>query len=235
MSTPPRLTTTSYVVLGLLCTRPWSAYELTRQMERGWADVWPRAVRGLYEEPKKLVAHGYASTERERHGARGRAVYRATAEGQRSFCRWLEEPPAPPTFGSEALVRVVFADRGSLADLRVAIRSVREHAVARSAALLAQGSQYGEPDGPFPERVHLLHLAGDYLAEQFGAMIRWADRAEAEVATWTRTDALPAADRLTALAGQVETRFRDNLHRGDRPPGGAPGDHAPATPRGSKP
>ena len=32
MSTPP-LTTTSYVVLGLLAIRPWSSYELTQQMD----------------------------------------------------------------------------------------------------------------------------------------------------------------------------------------------------------
>jgi hypothetical protein len=37
------LTTTSYAILGLLAIRPWSTYELARQMQRDLRFVWPRA------------------------------------------------------------------------------------------------------------------------------------------------------------------------------------------------
>ena len=37
MSRAPQLTTTSYAILGLLGVRPWTSYELTRQMEL-WAE-----------------------------------------------------------------------------------------------------------------------------------------------------------------------------------------------------
>ena len=53
---PAALTTTSYAVLALLALRPWTTYQLAKQMERSLGWIWPRAVSRLYEEPKKLVA-----------------------------------------------------------------------------------------------------------------------------------------------------------------------------------
>ncbi len=48
------LTTTSYAVLGLLAIRPWSTYELAKQMEVSLRNFWPRAERKLYDEPKEI-------------------------------------------------------------------------------------------------------------------------------------------------------------------------------------
>ena len=49
----PRLTTTTYGVLGLLAVRPHSTYELAKAMDRSVGRVWPRAQSKLFEEPKK--------------------------------------------------------------------------------------------------------------------------------------------------------------------------------------
>ena len=65
MSTKPRLTTTTYGVLGLLAVRPHSTYELAKGMDRSIGRIWPRAQSKLFEEPKKLVAHGYAEARDE--------------------------------------------------------------------------------------------------------------------------------------------------------------------------
>src|SRR5580765_4188575 len=53
----PELTTTSYAILGLLTLKPWSTYELAKQIQRD-RFVWPRAESNLYAEPKKLIVHG---------------------------------------------------------------------------------------------------------------------------------------------------------------------------------
>src|SRR5918998_1658963 len=58
MSTDPKLSTTSYAVLGLLGVRPWSTYELADQMSRALRWFWPRAQSNLYEAPKRLAAQG---------------------------------------------------------------------------------------------------------------------------------------------------------------------------------
>jgi PadR family transcriptional regulator, regulatory protein AphA len=208
-----KLTSTSYVVLGLLCTRDWSAYELAQQMERGWDDVWPRAVRGIYNEPKKLMAHGYASRRTEWTGERARTVYAVTDRGREALRAWLSQPCAPPAFESEALVRVLFADQGSIDELRRAIDSVRAHARARSVVLLAQGSGYLDSGSPFPDRVHLLHLVGGFLGEQLAAMLRWADWAESHVNAWHGTAPPNAAPDPHSLGEQVARLFVENLER----------------------
>lgn len=215
MSRLPGLTSTSYVILGLLCVRPWSAYELVQQMERGWQDVWPRAGRGIYNEPKKLVEHDYATARVERTGGRRRTVYAATEDGHRAFSHWLGKPSAPPAFEAEALVRVLFADHGSLAQLRAAIAELRDHARSRSAALLAQGLDYTGSGGPHPGRVHLLHLVGAFLAEQHAATLRWADWAEAQIDAWTTTSDAAGVPDLDELGRHVAARMADNL---DEPP-----------------
>ena len=64
MSSPmaSKMTTSSYAVLALLHLRPWTGYELTQQAQRSLRYAWPKSTRLLYSEPKKLVAHGYATT-----------------------------------------------------------------------------------------------------------------------------------------------------------------------------
>ena len=159
------------------------------------------------------MAHGYASRRTERTGARARTVYAVTDRGREAFGAWLSQPCAPPAFESEALVRVLFADQGSIDDLRRAIDSVRAHARARSVALLAQGTDYLETGGPFPERVHLLHLVGGLLGEQLAAMLRWADWAESQVNAWRGTARSQAAPDPHALGEQVARLFVENLER----------------------
>ena len=88
------LTTTSYAVLGLLAVKPWSSYELTRQMDRSLGRIWPRAVSKLYEEPKKLVSHGLATASTEQNGQRTRTVYAITAE---AAGRWPPGCTSPAT------------------------------------------------------------------------------------------------------------------------------------------
>lgn len=217
MSRPPGLTATSHVVLGLLCLRSWTGYELVKQVKRGWDDVWPRAGRGIYQEPTKLVARGLASAEHCPSGNRPRTVYHITDQGRDAFQAWLTQPPGPPTFESEALLRVLFGEQGSKAQLLAAIDSIRCHARERSGALSALGADYLADGGPFPERVHVLHLAGGFLGEQFAAMLRWADWAEAHVDTWSGVSSKDVP-QLDALGAEVRDRFLANIG----PPPGEP-------------
>ena len=66
------LTTTSYAILGLLAIKPWTTYELAKQMEVSLRNFWPRAERKLYEEPRKLVAYKLATVQHETVGKRPR-------------------------------------------------------------------------------------------------------------------------------------------------------------------
>ena len=79
MSSPPAMTTTSYAILGLLAVKPWTTHELVQQIDRTMRRIWPRAQSKLYEEPKKLVAHGYARASDDSIGRRRRTRYTITA------------------------------------------------------------------------------------------------------------------------------------------------------------
>ena len=88
------LTTTTYGVLGLLAVRPYSTYELAKAMKLSVGRVWPRAESKLFEEPKKLVEHGYA---RAREETVGRRRGPSTRSPQPADEPWPHGLPSPET------------------------------------------------------------------------------------------------------------------------------------------
>ena len=179
---PPN--TTGYALLGLLSLRPWTTYELAQQVRRSLSWFWPRTERKIYDEPKRLVAAGLATAREEFTGRRRRTVYSITDAGRDRLAQWLRGPSAPPSYESEALVRVFFADAGDLPALRATLTGIEEGARARLAELeeMAAGAH------PFPERRHITSLAMRLQQDQERAALEWATWARAEVARWKATD-----------------------------------------------
>jgi DNA-binding PadR family transcriptional regulator len=183
VSTSP-LTTTSYAVLGLLAIKPWSSYELAQQMDRSLGRVWPRAASKLYEEPKKLVAHGLARSSAERNGRRARTVYAITAEGRDALRDWLAEPGEGPALEFEQLLKVFFADNGTKTDALATLAAAQDWARARCRESLAIGEQYAQEHGPFPERMAVLQLTSRFLTDFYLLVGDWASWAAEIVANW---------------------------------------------------
>lgn len=196
------LTTTSYAILGLLSLRPWSAYDLSKQMKR-WALIWPRAERAVYNEPKRLVEHRLATAKVEVNGKQSRTVYTITPAGRRALRRWLREPSAPPQFESEALVRALFAPGGSKDDLLAAIGSLRDYAHTLRTQAEEAGHQYLAGDVPFPERLHVIALVLRFNMEYVALLERWSAWAEEQVQGWadtTNPDVFPDAGQAVIRA-----------------------------------
>jgi PadR family transcriptional regulator, regulatory protein AphA len=178
------LTSTSYAVLGLLAVKPWSSYELTQQMDRSLGRFWPRAVSKLYEEPKKLVAHGLASASTEHNGQRTRTVYAITAEGRQALAAWLQDPGDGPVLEFEQLLKVFFAENGTKAGALATLRAAQEWAKARTAESLAVGESYAEGQGQFPERLPELQLTSRFITDFYLLVLDWAQWAAAIVEGW---------------------------------------------------
>lgn len=178
------LTTTSQAVLGLLSLRSWTTYELAKQVQRSLGWFWPRAERKLYDEPKRLVGEGLATAKREMDGARPRTVYRVTARGRQALRRWLDEPPAPPTLEFEGMVKVFFADGGTLEQLRRTLAAIASTADARIAELDGKFDEIARGTAPFPERHHLNMIGLRFHHDHERAIGSWARWALEQTATW---------------------------------------------------
>jgi DNA-binding PadR family transcriptional regulator len=196
MSQLPKLTTTSYVILGHLALRDWSTYELAQQMKRSTRHFWPRAQSKIYEEPKKLAAHGLARATREYTGRRPRTIYAITPKGRTALRRWLDEPTQLPVVEFDAAVKVQFAEQGTKAQLLATLRSVREQAERTRAEHAALAADLLLPTTRFPDRRHVNELVMRFMWEQTETVIRWADWAEEQVAGWPEDIRLPAGPEV---------------------------------------
>jgi PadR family transcriptional regulator AphA len=203
MSQLPRLTTTSYVILGHLALRSWSTYELAQQMRRSTRHYWPRAESKIYEEPKKLVAHGLATATRQYTGRRPRTVYAITDKGRKALRSWLDEPGQPPIVEFEGVVKVLFAEQGTKDQLLATLRSIREQAQRTRDEHVTLAADLAETGGPFPDRLHVNELVFKFMWEQTETVIRWATWAEGHVASWPGDIDGPTAPETGALLRQA--------------------------------
>jgi len=181
------LTTTSYAMLGLLAIRPWSTYELARQMRRNLHYFWPRAESNLYAEPLRLVSGGWAKARSLPVGRRPRTVYSITAKGRQALEHWLGEPAAAPRLEAEPLVKFTFADYGTKSSVLENLRRFRKDAETRQSEMRAIFDEYLRERDPFPERVHINVVAYRLLWDHADVDAHWAAWALDQVERWPDT------------------------------------------------
>ena len=200
------LTTTSYAILGLLAVRSWTTYELAQQMDRALGRFWPRARSKLYEEPKKLVAHGLAKATTESVGRRPRTVYAITRKGRRALAAWVPEESDGPQLEFEALVKVFFAEHGTRDDLLATLERVRAWCLDQEVTTADIPRAYVEGRGAFPERLPWILLSGEFLGRFTRMVDEWAEWATAIVATWPDDvrDAAPDLDTLARMNARAD-------------------------------
>jgi PadR family transcriptional regulator, regulatory protein AphA len=200
------LTTTSYAILGLLSLRPWTTYELAQQMQRALGQFWPRAESKLYEEPKKLVQLGLATSRTERTGRRGRTVYTITAKGRRALARWQSEQSTGFALEAEPLLRVFLADQGTRADTLATLATARAWAEERNAGNLAAGRAFLAGAAEFQPRAAPTMLVGAFLTDFYKLVADWADWASGQVTDWPDDPAAatPNRDELQAIVTRAQ-------------------------------
>jgi DNA-binding PadR family transcriptional regulator len=178
------LTATSYGVLAVLALRDHSTYELTKQMRYSLHYLWPRAESNVYAEPRRLVAEGLAVSREEFTGGRRRTVYAITDAGRAALARWLASPSSRQRYESEAVLKVLFAENGTLDDLLASIRAVGDDALAGVAHWQRVADRYHAGEGEYPARFGVSALVARLLGEQQAATARWAAWAQQVVSEW---------------------------------------------------
>ena len=208
MSSPPAMTTTSYTILGLLAVKPWTTHELVQQVDRSMRRMWPRAQSKLYEEPKKLVAHGYARASDDSIGRRRRTRYTITAAGRRALAVWLHQPGDGPVLEFEQLLKISFADSGTKADILTNLDAARAWVAEQNEENLATARAYLDGDSLFPERAALNQLGGRFLTDFYVMVARWVEWASEVVQDWPDDVRLAPLDRA---AQQEAVRLAESV------------------------
>jgi PadR family transcriptional regulator AphA len=203
---PSRLTTSSYAVLCLLAIRPWSGYELTQQATRSLRFAWPKSERLLYSEPKKLVDRGMATSHRESVGERNRTVYTITDDGRTSLKEWMTTEPQPPVLEAEVLLRLLFADLGTIDDAKAALDALAVDSAQTYEQVLEINAGYLDGQHPFPERVHVSVLFATFQLELFDLIMRWSEFAKAELEGWPTTEGLGMTERTREILETITQR-----------------------------
>jgi PadR family transcriptional regulator, regulatory protein AphA len=146
--------------------------------------IWPRAQSKLYEEPKKLVAHGFARATDDSVGRRRRTRYTITPKGRRALAAWLHEPADGPVLEFEQLIKIMFSDSGSKADIVRNLEAARQWVAVQNEENLLIARAYLDGEGLFPERAALNQLAGRFLTDFYGMISDWIDWAGAVIEDW---------------------------------------------------
>jgi DNA-binding PadR family transcriptional regulator len=131
----PRLTPTSYLILGLLAREgPSTPYSLERQVAATLGNFWSFQHTLLYKEPPRLAALGLVTETREQEGRR-RRMLAITAPGLTALTAWLEWPASAPTeLRDLGLLQLFFMDLATgEARLRLAQQQLRIHLAKLSA------------------------------------------------------------------------------------------------------
>jgi PadR family transcriptional regulator AphA len=142
----PRLTPTSYVVLGLIeQMQPASPYDLKLAVAMGVGQFWSLPHTQLYSECGRLADAGLLSERRE-EGGRRRRIYRINRSGKEALDRWRGEPTSDLYELRDAgLLKLYFgADPKKLAPQQL---EAHEEKLREYEAQLEQCKEIGAPAG----------------------------------------------------------------------------------------
>lgn len=169
------LSSTAYVILGLLTRQPMSGYEIKSFVDRSTRFFWAASYGQIYPELRRLADAGLIEGKATPQGGRKRTVYRVTADGRRELRRWLEIEPEVFENRDEGLLKLFFA--GAAPDAAVeAIEAKR----AYHSRKLEQLREIEPLAKAAPDRFPYMVLR--YGLEQSEFAIRWCDRALTELA-----------------------------------------------------
>lgn len=227
---------TTYGLLGLLAVRSWTGYELTGQLHRSLRFVWPSSEGHLYREQRKLVNMGWASVERERVGKRLRNRYHITSEGLDALEAWLGTEPEEPHLEIEGVLRMFFADLGTVGDLVSSLETTASNSRRMLDELLENVDEYLAEGGPvsmleegiggpddqrlefhgrpmFPERLHVIALVIDITTSLLARIESFCIEVAAEVRNWPDTTAPNLTPSTRARLERVRARHSRNFSR----------------------
>ena len=169
-----------HAILGVLEFHPLHGYALKSVMEKGIAYVWPVNLPAIYPclrrlEEEGLVAHHRQATQ---PGRPDRKVFSVTPRGREELAEWRRLPPEKgiPAAKNPLFLKLLFAKRENLRDLRVWVDEALDEALQQAAGLR---KELAEADS-LPFFVRFLRESGlahlELHVERLGELLEKVDR-----------------------------------------------------------
>jgi DNA-binding PadR family transcriptional regulator len=177
MSSAPKLTPFSYVILALVGRGGAGPHEIV-QMMRAAPMFWTTSESHYYAEPKRLERAGYLAAQSEPGRTRARTHYTLTDTGRRALVDWLAAPAAPSRVQHEALVKLLAADFVDDATVLASLEGLRAEIAAQRALMgrLDRGME------ELPHRARYLRLINDFGRRWFDMVDEWLDEVDRDLA-----------------------------------------------------
>ena len=176
MSSEPKLTPFSYVILGLVGRDGAGPHDIVRMMRQG-AIFWTTSESHFYGEPKRLAKLGYLAAEKQPGRTGERTHYRLTARGEQALEAWLAEPAAMPRIQNEAAVKLLAADFADEKTILASLAGLREEIVEGYREAEAMTSRAEE----IPHRRRYLALLNDLRRRTLDAQREWLEEVERQL------------------------------------------------------
>ena len=173
-----KLTTTSYIVLGLVARREsCTPYDLKRADYQAVEYFWTIPHSQLYAEPERLKKAGLLQETRERNGRR-RRLFRITDAGREALTAWLKEPTAGATeIRDLGLLKLYFGELSTANDVATLAREQEQLHRQRLAEYQAIGDARRGDEAP-GYRLAILEMG---LLFERAAIAFWSSMAAPQV------------------------------------------------------
>jgi PadR family transcriptional regulator AphA len=178
---PVTITTSGYVVLGMLRVGSRSGYEIRRSAELSLRHFWSISPPQVYGELAKLEQAKLIRGTDDPRGNRRRRTFRINAAGERALRDWLLRAQVTDLEIRDVLqLKLFFADVLEPDDARSLIDAVRERSNAylhklEHDVLPAAEKTVARHKVEFPPRIARLHV------ELHEFLLSWCDRLEGEL------------------------------------------------------
>jgi DNA-binding PadR family transcriptional regulator len=172
------LSSTAYVILGMIREEPRSGYEIKAMVDGTTRFFWAASYGQIYPELKRLDAEGLVVGSDAPTGGRRRTVYEITADGEEELKAWLRRPPETHEMREEGLLKLFFAAALEPEEAVEILRSMRAHRLAANTHL-RQMKPMAEAKAAEGDSYPLLVLEGGIEFTEWFA--DWCERTEKRI------------------------------------------------------
>lgn len=172
----------SFLTLGMIRLGARSGYAIKKAAHVSTQFFWPVSLAQVYPELARLERSGLLRRRDDPHGARRRAAYTLTDEGEQALLAWLcaYAPGATPVqFRDEGLLRLFFADALPAQDQLALVQALRARASRAGAHVREQvvplSSSLEQGGVRYPALVARL------AADTYGYIEDWLAKLEADL------------------------------------------------------